>query len=124
MPAYPGTGQATLLNTNSQAYMWNAERVVAPGSSIAFQLERQKSASYPFGASFELLFSGAPGTFNVDIQTSDTDQDSAYVTVASLSSVNSNNAGRVELPNFWAKYCRGQMTVLTNNVNTTLKVTR
>ncbi len=125
MPAYPGAGQATLVNPNTQKFLWNAERVTATQASIAVQLERQKSASYPFGASWEISFSGAPGVFQVDVQTSDTDSDAFYVSVASLSTVNSGNVCRAELPNFWAKFTRLKMVTLTNStVLTTGQVTR
>jgi hypothetical protein len=125
MPAYPGSNKAALINTNTQVLLWNAERVLATQASIAVQLERQKSASYPFGASWEVSFNGAPGAFQVDVQMSDTDLDAYFVTVASLSTVNASNVGRVELPNFWAKYTRLRMVTLTNSgVLTTGQVTR
>ena len=124
MPNYPGTGLAALINPNKQAFLWNAESVPTGTASIAFQLERQKSAFYPFGVSYELRFSGAPGTFQVDIQHADTDTDAAYVTMNSISAVNTNNAARVELPSCYTKYVRAKVVTLTNAVTTTMQVTR
>lgn len=125
MPVYPGSGQATLLNANSQKLVFNAERVFAGSASIGVQLERQKSASYPFGASVELTFSAAPGVFQMDVQTADTDDDAHYVTIQSIAVVNASNVARVELWNMYAKYIRTLLVTLTNSaVLTTVQVSR
>src|SRR5882762_12016451 len=103
MPGYPGGGQARLLRTNQQIFLFNNETVAAARESIAVQLDRISHSSYPFGASFQIKFSGDPGAFEVDIQTSDTDNDADYCTINLLNSssqLNSNFVGRVELPNF------------------------
>jgi hypothetical protein len=75
-----------------------------------------------------MAFSGAPGTFEIDIQTADIDQDSHYVTLNSLTtgSLNTSNVGRVELPNFWAKYVRVKVVSFANyaTVNLTVLLTR
>ncbi len=111
--------------TNSQALLWNNERIAAASASVAVQLERQKSAFYPNGASFELAFSGNPGAFEVDIQAADTDQESSYVTINPVTgNLNSSNATRVERPDIYAKFVRFYIKTLTNDVNTTARVTR
>lgn len=117
-------GTAKLLNANTQKFAWQAENVQTGNSSIAFQLERQKSASYPFGVSYELVFSADPGLFQLDIQHSDTDKDANFVTVNSVSNVNASWVARIELPATYCKYVRGNMVLLTNAVTTTLQVTR
>ena len=125
MPPYAGAGSAKLLNTNSQTFLWNAERVPTSTASLAVQLERQKSAFYPNGVSIEIAFSGNPGAFEVDIQTSDTDQDANYVTVnAVTANLNASNVARVERPDIYAKFIRAYLKTLTNNVNITVQVTR
>ncbi len=127
MPGYGGTGRAELLRTNRQEFLFLNEAVVSGTASIAVQLERISRTSYPFGASFQIRFSGDPGVFEVDIQTSDTDIDTDYCTINTLNSagnLNANFVGRVELPNFWAKYVRVYIRTLTNAVNTTVLVTR
>lgn len=122
---YPGTGLAQLLNTNTQAVIWNAQRVPATTASAAVQLERQKSAFYPNGVSFEIAFSGNPGVFEFDIQSSDTDQESSYVTVNIVTgNLNASNATRIERPDIYAAFVRGVLKTLTNDVNTTFRVTR
>ena len=94
MPAYPGTGLAQILDQNRQTFLFNSETLVAvPVASIAVQLQRSYSPLYyPFGASFELTFSGNPGTFEVDVQTADTDKDSHYCTINTLNSLSALNA--------------------------------
>lgn len=122
---YQGAGKAQLLNTNVQAILWNAQRIPASTASEAVQLERQKSAFYPNGVSFEIAFSGNPGVFEFDIQASDTDQESSYVTINVVTgNLNASNATRVERPDIYAAFVRGYLKTLTNDVNTTFRVTR
>jgi hypothetical protein len=132
---YPGPGQASLLRSNAQQFLFNGTTVVAgatastsganASASIAVQLERINRSFYPFGVSFEIGFSGAPGAFEVDVQTADRDQDSSYETINSLTGgLNASNVGRVELPSFWAKYVRLYVKTLTNAVTITALVTR
>src|SRR5260221_265046 len=115
MPKYPGPNQAALLNANTQKFLWNTETAVQGQASIAFQLERQKSAAYPFGVSYELLFSGTPGAFQLEIQHADSDVEENYVMMVTQSSVNTNNAARIELPSMYAKFVRGRLVSLTNS---------
>lgn len=125
MPGYAGTGLAQMLNYNQQQFLFQKETVPAGTASMAVQLKRIEGMAYPFGASFELVFGGAPGVFEVDIQTADTDQDANYVTINILNSgLNSANVGRLELPLFWAKYVRAKVITLTNAVSVSVMVTR
>lgn len=134
MPGFMGNGQATLLRENKQAWMFQVETNVAGRPSVAFQLERLNRTAYPWGVSFQLYFTdstgltpSSPGVFEVDIQTSDIDQDAQYCTInaiSGLTSLNSSFAGRLELPNFYAKYVRAVVKTLTNAVYTSLLVTR
>jgi hypothetical protein len=63
--------------------------------------------------------------FEVDIQTADTDAEVNYVTINTLTAgLNASNIGRLELPNFWARYVRAKVVTLTNAVAVTVKVTR
>jgi hypothetical protein len=126
MPFYPGAGQAALLNPIRTAILINTTDRCVGGSktSTAVQFERQKSASYPFAVSYELIFSASPGTFEIDIQHSDTDTDLQYVTMNSVTNVNSNQAARVELPATWALFGRVKVVTLTNDVQLTVRVTR
>lgn len=124
MPGYQGAGNAALLRTNKQTFLFNNETVSAGSASVAVQLERISHSSYPFGASFQVKFSGAPGVFEVDIQAADTDADGDYVTVASIAAVGSSNVTRYDMTNLWPKFVRALVKTLGNAVNVTVLVTR
>jgi len=121
---YPGSAQAYLLSENQQYYFWYQESVPAGTASRAVQLRRVKGVTYPFGASFEISFSGDPGVFEVDIQTSDTDTEVSYVTIQTVVTVNAEFVARIEMPSFWAKYARAKLAALANPVMITAQVTR
>ena len=124
MPNYPGSNKAKLLHDNNQRFAWQGESVAAATASQAFQLERIRATFYPFGVSAALSFSGTPGAFEVVIQTADVDTEESYVTISTITAVNSNNAARAELTTLWAKYIRAKVNSLTNVVNTTVLFTR
>lgn len=133
MPAYPGNDLATLLRDNRQAFLWQNETVAAgviPTStagnslSLAFQLERINRSFYPWGLSFEVWFSGAPGTFEIDIMGANNDLYTNYVQIGNITAVNSFNVGRWDMPtNIWPKYIAAYMKTLANAVNVTLQAT-
>jgi hypothetical protein len=128
MAQYSGPGTATLIRQGEQKYLFLNDTVFVGESSLAYMIERNPGIFYPWGMSFDMAFSGAPGTFEIDIQTADIDQDSHYVTLNSLTtgSLNTSNVGRVELPNFWAKYVRVKVVSFANyaTVNLTVLLTR
>lgn len=125
MPNYTGPGQAELLRDNRQAYLWNNEAVNTGTLSIAFQLERINRSFYPWGASFEAVFAGIPGAFEIDIMAANNDSRENYVQIGTIVAVNSFNVGRFDMPsNIWPKYVAGFVKTLGNVVNVTLQVTR
>lgn len=128
MPAYSGINQAQLLRENKQVFAWQNETVpasAATGSlSQAWQLERVRSVSYPWGFSVEVSFSGAPGTFEVDIMVADTDNPANYIQYTNITQVNSYNVGRVDVLNGFAKYVALYLKTLTNAVTITGQITR
>ena len=129
MPGYSGTGQATLLRENRQVFAWQNETVpagAAAGSlSQAWQLERVRAVSYPWGFSVEVSFSGNPGAFEVDVMVADTDNANNYVQFTNITTVNSSNVGRVDVLNSWAKYVALYLKTLTNSgVLVTGQITR
>ena len=125
MPAYTGPAQAQLLLDNRQAFLFQNETIAAGTASIAYQLRRERGASYPWGMSLEVFFSGDPGAFEVDIETSDVDEDAHFVTINTMTGgLNTSYAGHLELPSFWAKYVRAQVVTLTNSVAVTILLTR
>lgn len=123
MPLYPGPGKSTLLYKNRLGYFFQAEQVGAGLVSVAFQLARIDAAmTGPFGASFQLKFSGPPGIFEVDIMTADVDEDGAFNTINgwNTGSLNASNQGQIQLANIWTKFVRGKIVALSNAVSTTL----
>lgn len=133
MPGYGGGGAAILIRENQQKWLFQQEINVTARASIAVQLERIPRASYPWGVSFQIYFTDAtgnpanPGVYEVDIQTSDIDQDAQYCTINSLigaGGLNASFAGRIELPSFYAKYVRAYVKTLTNAVYVSVLVTR
>jgi|SRR5215472_12290494 len=125
------TGRATLLRTNSQVWLFQQEQVAAGRASMAVQLERISRSSYPWGLSVQIYFTDVngkpsdPGAFEVDVQSSDIDQDSMFCTISQINSgLNASFAGRLELVSFWAKYIRVFVKTLTNAVYTSVMATR
>lgn len=125
MPGYAGTARAQLLYENRQAYLFQNETVANGTASIAYQLRRERGAYYPWGMSLEFTFSADPGTFEVDVETADTDDNAHYVSLIALTNgLNTSYVGRIELPSFWAKFVRVQVITLTNTVAITVLLTR
>jgi hypothetical protein len=75
--------------------------------------------------SVEIAFSGAPGTFSVTLQTSDTDLDANYNTEGTIANaqMNTNNVARLEVPQVTANFARLLFTALANSVTATAKLT-
>ena len=125
MPSYTTPGQAKLRRDNTQGILWAGESVPASTLSIGFLLERINRSFYPWGLSFEVQFSGAPGTFEIDLMGANTDAVGNYIQIGNITTVNGSNVGRWDMPsNIWPKYVAGYIKTLTNAVNTTLIVTK
>lgn len=128
MSGYAGVGQATLLRENRQVFLWQKETVPASAAngslSVAFQLERVRSVSYPWGFSVEVSFSGNPGVFEVDVMVSDTDNPNNFIQWTNITQVNATNVGRADVLNSWAKYVAVYLKTLTNNVTVSAQLTR
>lgn len=133
MPAYSGNGLAELLTANRQMYMWQSETVPVntfPGSlSVAYQLERIPNVYAPWGCAFEVMFSGNPGAFEIDIVGANIDQAQNYIQLGTITAANSYvtgyYTGRWDMPsNVWVKYVAAYLKTLTNSVQVTLLATR
>jgi len=123
LSAYAGGNQATALDPGVQGTAFNAESVKTTlPASLAFAMTR--GGGQPFGVSWELIFSAAPGAFQIDVQHADTDSETSYVTVNSVTAVNANQAARVELPACWTKFSRLKVVSLANDVQLTARCTR
>ncbi len=121
---YPGSGQANLLNANHQYFLFQNERVLGGKSSVAVQLGRLPWMAYPFGAAVQVQFSGAPGSFNLDIQGAEDDVDAMYVALTAITTVNASNVGRASIGFTYPKFVRVRVTTITNDVLATVIITR
>jgi len=120
MPAY-GTATPQTQTAGWPQVVWNDEAVAASGKSLAIGMRR--NSNMPNCLSVEVIFASSPGTFGVDLETADTDQDKYYTVKASLSTVNAQFAGRIEAANVVAKFARLKMTSITNaSVHVTARI--
>jgi hypothetical protein len=140
VPSYPGPNQATLLLNNRQGYLWQNETPPAgtqpsattSGSlSASFELQRINQSFYPWGLSFELTFSGAPGDFEVDLLAANNDVPTSYVVFASITQAATAGVAtgsytyRYDMAsNVWPKYVAAYLKTLNNSVSVTLQVTK
>ena len=118
MPAYSSTGNRVALYQPGDSYaVWNAETPLTNAASVAValgQLDGQDSQS----ASVEVVFSGTPGTFSINVQTADTDVDAAYTDLTTAPTITTVNAGQyasVQLTELRCNFMRLFMTTQTSN---------
>jgi hypothetical protein len=72
--------------------------------------------------SVEVVFSGSPGTFTLNLQTADTDADANYQNEgANITSV-TNNVARLEVSQVVANFARLVFSALQNSVTATAKI--
>lgn len=132
---YPvGTGgnptvTAPMLRECGQQQLWYKQNIVAgTTTSIAVQLARTRAPYYyPWGAAVEVAFSGNPGTFEVDVQFAETDNDNNYVTVGTIANAQMNGTyvARYDMPNtVFPKYVRLFAKTFPNAVTASALITR
>lgn len=139
MPNYPGAANATSTNTTpplpqaiypaDQTILFNAEQPAAPPqASIAVALGEGPGIPAGKNISVEGFWSGAPGNFEIDLQTSDTDADGMYqlegagITQASAGVNLVANTFRQEFNNVSANFARVLLKSRANAVNLTVKI--
>ena len=135
MPAYPGVAGSTTISpivptsmvVGDSVLLFNAETITAPEASIAVTPIWEAGRPAPAFV-FELLFSGAPGAFSLQLQEADTDADAYYInptnTAYTISAVSANQVARTDLIPFGGSKIRAYFASLANAVKATLKVTR
>lgn len=126
MSLYSANSPAIALYSGDTGYAWSSENPAVGSSSQQFALPRAPWASVPLPLSVEIVFAGAPGAFEIDAQTADTDADANYVkeTNGAITAVSANNVARLELPSTVARFLRLNLVSLTNPVAITARVTR
>lgn len=129
MPPYQqGSNAAPLQAIYPQglpAVVWNAETPALGTKSLAVAIGHYNDNAVP-NISVVLLFSAAPGTFEIDVQEADEDIDTSYVSNANgaITAVNTNNAARLELQTR-ARFVRLIVkTVIQNAVTLIAKIAR
>lgn len=137
MSVYPGTANATTTNTTpplpaalypgDQQTVFSAEQPVAGTASISVAFG-VRPAGGPNTISVEGFWSGAPGNFEVDLQTADTDADGMYqiegtgITQASTTVNTTANTFRAEFANVTANFGRLLLKSRANAVNLTARI--
>lgn len=119
------TGATQLPITDSTV---TGESPAAGTASIAITLPARDGSAVPM-VSFEGFFSGAPGTFEIDIQEADTDADALYILPSAaaytVSAVNATTqAFRVDLNPTGGRFMRVLLKTRTNAVSLVVKATR
>jgi len=73
-------------------------------------------------------FSGAPGTFEIDVMGAETDNGAPspgnYVKIGTITAVNASNVGRFDTVSLYPKYVALYVTTLPNAVTITAKISR
>lgn len=124
MPAW-AAGGSLILNANTQRQVWIAtDNLAANSASQAVLLERQKAAFYPWGFAVQIAFTTAPGSIDIEIQGSETDDDASYVKLVSITTVNSSNVGRADVLTYFPKYVRLFVRTMTGTKNALAIITR
>ena len=129
MPSYSNALPPSAIWPGDFAQVWNAEQP-APGSGGASASQRVAlgmKEGGPGGFSVTGFFSGAPGSFEIDVQVSDVDADAQYQTCANgnLTTVDATNqtfhfGGSTVLATFVRLLLRSR----TNGVNVTADIRR
>ncbi|HEY2496544.1 MAG TPA: hypothetical protein VGK24_05705 [Candidatus Angelobacter sp.] len=134
MPNYPGAANSTVANTvpplpqaiyvGDQQTVFNAEQPAVPQASISVALGSGPGEVGPKTLSVEGYFSGAPGAFEIDLMTSDTDADGMYQAEgAGITVVNAGSqAFRAEFTGVSANFARLLLKTRTNAVNLTARI--
>lgn len=129
MPAYSNALPPGAIWPGDFAQVWNAEQPT-PGSggvSASQRVALGVKEGGPGGFAVTGFFSGAPGSFEIDVQVSDVDADGQYQTIniGPITAVDSTNfTFNLQAPNYSASFVRLLMRSRTNAVNVTADIRR
>ena len=120
MPIYDAdeTNKPT-LTPGRRILVW--DDASSPGDAVAvtnasLQVGLQREGNFPVCLAVSIQFTGAPGAFEVEIQTADVDAEVNYVTKQSITAVNATHGARAELINVVARWVRLKMKARANTV--------
>jgi hypothetical protein len=125
MPAYNTISPPYAIWPGDMQTVWSTESPTAGTASQQVALgERDSRGGTPFSA--DIQFGGNPGTFEVDVQVANVDQDSAYYTLdqgttndGAIAQVNAGFAAHLDAPFVTAKFVRLKLVSLQNAVTVT-----
>lgn len=129
MPAYSNTTPPSAIWPGDLAQVWNAEQPLpgSGGTSASQRVALGSQGGSAAGFSVTGLFSGAPGSFEIDVQVSDVDADAQYQTCANgnITTVDAtNNTFHFDGSTVLATFVRLLMRSRTNAVNISADVRR
>jgi hypothetical protein len=129
MPAYSNALPPNAIWPGDFAQVWNAEQPApgAGGTSASQRVALGSPGGSPGGFSVTGFFSGAPGSFEVDVQVSDVDVDTQYQTCANgnITSVDATNQTfHFDGSTVLATFVRLLLRSRTNAVNVTADIRR
>ncbi len=123
MPIY-GVLPPVALGVGDTVTVWSAEQPTA-GTILAATSQSVALAQPPGkteALSVAIQFSGVPGTFEVDLLTSDVDTWPQYVQKATVTAVNASNCARMEITGIKAKFAALQLVSLANSVTVSAQI--
>lgn len=123
MPNFGSFTVPPALYQGDSYFAWNNETPGVGAASQEAAIAVVANGAIANSLSVEIVFGAAPGVFEVDLETSDTDVDSDFVKLASIAAVTANNVARLEQTPAAANFARLHIISLANAVSVTAKVT-
>jgi hypothetical protein len=126
MPAYNTIAPAPALNPGQQQLAFNTENPATGALSQQFEVLGTERNTIP-ALSVEISFAAAPGAFSFTVMEADTDLQGNYIEVGTdaVTTVNTSNVARIDVPQFIGTFISIQCTTANANaVNATVKISR
>jgi hypothetical protein len=122
MPTYSNTTPPSLIGFgDSSSVILPSDTLSASFKSAQVALQHTYAGSQQ-RLSVEVVFSGNPGTFALNLQTADSDADANYQTEGTTISSVVNNVARLEVSQVVANFARLVFSALQNSVTATAKI--
>jgi hypothetical protein len=124
MPSYSNTLPPSSVGFGDSASVIASTDTLYPAPFKSAQVALAPSfSSGRIRCAVEIIWSGAPGSISVQLQTADTDVDGAYIQEGSaITNVDTGNVTRAEFPDVVAHFARIYIATLPNNVTATAKI--
>jgi hypothetical protein len=122
MPAFDSLANPPAIYPGDSYLAWNNE-APAVGSLSQEVAIAPVPGSTGNSLAIEIAFSAAPGVFEIDLMTADTDVSTDYSQKTVINGVDANNVARAEVSGVVASFAALQLVALANAVNITAKIT-